>query len=204
MVGSHGNYVHPRHVCFDVLLKKYDGLIARAAQYMGFSRGRSGSNNHGMEWEDAIQAASIGLWQAQESFDASLVEKDCKDPFLPYAFVKCWQEVSNEFRRCQWSPNSKNREAFQVEHCDIWPSKTDPWGELEDQEWLELIDASIKRMDVKRRHLYQGVMRYDGHGHDGYGHKGYGARYCQTWDISSSRLTQLRIDIRAKLKAGLN
>ncbi len=205
MVRDCGDNLHPRDVPPDLLINRYTPLIAKAARKMGFDL--EGAYHEGMEMDDAMQAGRIALWQAAQSFEPGRMDKKFRDPFLVYAYKKIWQEISNEKRRCQWMTSSHTtahrarHKAYRWESSEFWELTTelDVWEQIDNQEWLDRIDASIKRMNAQRRNIFQGVMR-----HDGFGNKSNGGNHCETWDVSSSRLSQVRVDIRKKLKAELN
>ena len=227
---------HPSEIPFDLLLKCYTPLIWKAARKMGFFAENPSNQPEGMELSDAYQAGSIGLWQASMSFNPDLVEKSLKydDPFLPYAFVKIWQEISNEKRRCQWMLGSRRRRISdppvtrwplhdyvedkdspsQTEFCvaEIWDDslKDDAFDQAAFNELKELMGKEVSAMDFNRRSVYYGWMQHQqptkqaGRKH---ARKNISdlrhidrERVVDVLGLSTSRVYQLRADIRKKLR----
>ena len=207
-------------VRFGLLLKKYTPLINRIVNKMGFLKGNS---LNGMVRDDAKQAAMTGLWQASLTFDRNKVHSSVNDPFSFWARVCMHHEIGNEVRRCQWFRGSRHRakpwicsmrspEEHDIDSDDEFSQEWLLWVEdlmasnpedlAADEEWLDKIDDSVGRMDARRRNTFQGVMRHDAK--VGCNKDAAGRWHCETWGISSSRLSQLRADIRKTLKARLN
>jgi len=212
------NVSHPDPTDADVgrLIEQYKPLVMFVAKSLGFCQIRHYHN--GLELEDAMQLGYIALWKASKTFDPSKASSE-GTAFAAYAATKIRHEIFNEVRRCRWfrGPRDVNGEIWQLlspRESDTWTSDDDyamgwksrrklmeshltPECLAEEQELMGMIDASIERMDLKRRNIYQGIMRHD----DAESKAKKGQDY---YGLSPSRVSQLRMDIRKKLREALH
>lgn len=194
MVGSTVSDSHTANVHACRLIEKYTPLIYKVVRSMGF--GGPTFQPEGLTIDDAVQAGRVGLWQASQSFDSELAA-DEGDPFVAYASIRIRHEVLNELRRCRWFTGPRDVRACLTGLDKAVPPIDDSVGAMINQEWLDKIDASVERMDLKRRNIFQGIMRHD----DGFSKAKKGMDYR---GLSASRISQLRLDIRQKLKEALH
>jgi hypothetical protein len=172
---------------------------------MGFTQ--SHHHHNGMEWDDAYQAASVGLLQAYKDFDPELASKK-GDPFCAYASTKIRFEIHNEMRRNRWfSGIPKDFRAYPVPLGVIFlddaasgpdaRAKEDPvFDDVAQDEWVEGMDKKVANLDIKRRNIYQGVMLHDGHGPK----DTRGPDFQDYWGIGPEWLSMMRKQIRGRLK----
>lgn len=183
--------------------ERYEKLAHEAARRQGFRPGVSW--RCGMEYEDAVQAARIGIWKAWDTFDPGKVEEKYKDPFAAYALTRAGYEILEEARRGQWVKAERYYERkgrhLRIDHIDesgydqVGPEKTALSAEECAMwlEWLERAEQAVHELSAECRHIYQGVMLQDQAGGQG---NGASERLKTELGWTAPRLSKRRAGIR--------
>jgi len=177
----------PGCVWDDKLISQWTPLVRKVARELGFMVDTH--DHEGMELDDAMQAGYIGLWLATKDFDPA------QRTFVTHAYHRIRWEILEEMGRSGWV-KKRIHVPVNYETFDEYQSLSDPEAECDAERWLERVQSIVDAMDFKRRNIYQGTMRHDDVG----GKAKMGYQNYTGIGISTSRVSQLRQDVRKRLR----